>query len=84
VPECGGKSFEAASLFVEDVALRMGKAVDQVIQSLFAPMDQIHHAGERAVLRQFGQVLAEHQQVIAHRFFQTMLRPGELLLYFLS
>ena len=68
-------NLEPPPLLLENIALPKSKSIDKIIQPLLAPMNQIHHPGERAMLRQFGKILASHEQLIPHRLFNPPMQP---------
>ena len=62
----GGDGFPATEEFFQELALGEFHAVNQIVKPLLALADEFHGTGEGAVLREFGQGLAAHQQAVAH------------------
>ena len=56
----------------------------EVVEFLLALADEFHHAGEGAVLREFGQGLASHQQAVAHGAAEAIVQSGGVVFDFLA
>ena len=48
----------------------------EIVELLLALANEFHHAGEGAVLREFGQGLAPHQQAITHGATEALVQRG--------
>ncbi len=54
------------------------------IQLLLPPVDAVHHARKRSVLRMLGQFLTRHQQPVAQRALQSPIQFLRLRFNFLA
>jgi len=79
VAHSGGDCFPAAVHLLEELALGDFQAVSEVVEFLLALVDDLHHAGEGAVLRELGEGLAVHQQAIAHGTSQAVVQGRGIL-----
>ena len=82
--DCGGERFKATALALDDGALGVGHAIDQIVEPLLAAVDQVHHAGESLVLGKFREILTGHQELIANTFCQPAMQAFQLLVNFLA
>ena len=54
VPHGRRRGFQATPALLQNLVLSPVQPILQVVKLLLAPVDEIHHAPKRAVLRQFG------------------------------
>ena len=80
----GGNGFPAAAKFFEQVAFGQFHAMGEVVEFLLALADDFHHAGEGAVLREFGQCLASHEEAVAHGAGEAIVQGGGVVFDFLA
>src|SRR5579864_324250 len=84
VPDGGGDCFPAAPRLLEQVPLGKLHAVRQIVETLLTLADEFDHAGEGAVLREFSEGLASHEQPVAHRSREAFVQRGGMIFDFLT
>jgi len=79
-----GNFLPATQHLLEQLALGEFEAVGEVVEPLLALMNEFHHADECAVLREFGEGLAAHQQAVTHGAAEAVIQSGGVIFDFLA
>src|SRR5262252_8993564 len=80
----GRRTFPTTALLLDNLPLSAIETKHEFVDLLLSRIDCIHHAGESAMLREFGKCLSSHEQAIAHGAFQAPMQAFGLFLNFLT